>query len=61
MTNKKLIFNLLSIDNNQSLIGSSTNEALKYKTDYDLQEKISNLTPRQALLLIKAMIFIYQI
>jgi hypothetical protein len=50
MTNKKLIFNLLSIDNNQSLIGSSTNEALKYKTDYDLQEKISNLTPRQALL-----------
>ena len=38
------ILNLLSINNNIELIGSSLKKNLKYKTDYDTQESIEDLT-----------------
>ena len=42
------ILNLLSINNNIELIGSSLKKQLKYKTDYDTQEDIEDLTPNEA-------------
>ena len=43
MSNK--IVKLLSINNRPTLIGSNGNSKLKYKSDTDLQENISDLTP----------------
>ena len=48
MMDINFILNLLSINDKIELIGSSVNKKLKYKTDYDCQEIIEDLTRQQA-------------
>lgn len=48
MIDINFILNLMSINNNITLIGSSINKKLKYKTDYDCQEIIENLNKNEA-------------
>ena len=48
MMDINFILNLLSINDKIELIGSSVNKQLKYKTDYDCQEIIEDLTPNEA-------------